>query len=503
MKGKIDKCKSSKENSDFYLQQKKFFKENDQADQFIGLINKIKVCHKCTKNSLSTQKYLINPFQEFEGKEYLLPYTTNYWSDICFHAPSDIVFLGQDWGGVNSVPNYIKNDRKETGNPTRKNLEAGIKRINCRERSFFINSALCLRDGTDTSKEHFDYKFISNCKEHILSHFEIIKPKIVVTIGEEVSKKYIDQYGKKSFSDVVSQPYWNKENKWFVFPIFHLGFSGQQNRRRYGKNGKFVSENYLYDFDLIKLLLISIYLVNNFNNNICIDGIKESLEKDLHEYKNDIRNIIELLQKDNFFENILIKNSYEEKVISIYKTIADKMVLSKPDFKMKITEKLSTTQKIVYDDKKVYWFINVGEYDNNTKEKVRFWENNKKYSFISFGHGGINLNLKNEIKKGHYAFVYVNKIGYVAYGEIIGEASELEGFQNKDGMRIEDMDLLNKSYLLEIEANCEYFIPVKWQQILDENNPVRYNEVHPFKQTFCRINDVNIKNNLIDAFNSK
>lgn len=504
----------NEENKKFFEEQQKFFTENNIPLELKNLINEISTCRKCTEKNDNHQKYLINPFQEFVGKEYFLPYTTNYWTDICFHNPADIVFIGQDWGGLKSAINYITKNREGCGNHTRKNLEAGVERIKCRNRSLYINSVMCLRDGSDTDKKCFDYEFILNCKNHVLEHLNIVKPKIIVTIGFDVTKTYLegnlDRKGNNvKFYDISSQPYWDSKYKWFIFPIYHLGSRGQANRKMYGSRGKYIPDNYLGDFDLIKLLLISIYITNCLqrykDNNVIWTDIENSLVQLLPEYTDEVNEKIAILKNANNIDGLHLKNKFEDIVLLIYNNSIKEYYDNYRNSK-KVNANLSKSKNLVFNKDKTYWFINVGEIDDSNQQ-VRCWEDNKKYGFVSFGHGGINLNLKDKIKPGDYVFIYINKIGYVGCGEVLDKAKEVDEFKNINGLGIYEMNMLvNKGYLIEKDdSKREYFVSIKWDKALDKKDPIWLGNNCNYRQTFCRFQKKSIAllERLIKEFNMK
>jgi uracil-DNA glycosylase family 4 len=474
-------------------------------------------CNNCGKNDTNKEKHLVNIFEKYKycqdciDSKYcidssgFLPITTNYWTDACCNVPADIVFMGQDWGGTDSVESYIFNDRNEGGNPTRDNLEAGIKKIGCREKSFFINSVLCLREGKDTEGNTFNPEFIECCKENIKKHMAIIKPKIIVTMGQEVSGKYIttDFCKGKKFGEIASKPYWNETLKCFIFPIFHLGSWGQKNRERYADKESYSYKDYLLDFDLMAYLLISYCVVELFRN-------KENTISDLNDLKGLLvkRVPVDNLLIDKFIENVknisdsldIFKTNKEDDKASRIKLIYEKLICNFV-FGNAVSNKLNSLKKY-----KTYWFINAGEIDNDIKKQVRFWKDNKNYGFVSFGHGGINLNLKSEIRSGDYAFIYISGKGYVGCGGILDTVNTYDNFITVGGKRLDKLYLSNQEYLKEEMDNpdmCEYFVSIKWDKALEKNNAIPYESGYSFPTTFCKINNSNIVKHLIEKFNSK
>lgn len=206
-------------------------------------------CDLCLKNSCKS-RYLVNPFQEYKEYSMLVePITTNYWSDTYPNLNADIMFIGQDWGSISHLEKYIMNGRKEIGNKTFDNIKEGIEYAGIQEKVILINSVMCLRKGEKISdNDDFDKSFISNCKKFLTKHIEIINPKVIVTLGQTVTRLFIPE---AKLSEVASTVIMT--NGRMICPIYHLGWKGQSNRR---KNSR-MSSDFKDDFIEIAQLIQS------------------------------------------------------------------------------------------------------------------------------------------------------------------------------------------------------------------------------------------------------
>ena len=81
----LEQIEIHNKNIKYEMDQFEFYESKELYNQFMVLNNNIKECRKCTKREESSEKYLINPFNEFKEEKYLLPFSTNYWTDLCFH----------------------------------------------------------------------------------------------------------------------------------------------------------------------------------------------------------------------------------------------------------------------------------------------------------------------------------------------------------------------------------------------------------------------------------
>lgn len=456
-------------NKEFEELRNEFYKKNNVLYIIQNLICDVKDCRECVRKDIGKGPYLVNPFQFFSTLKFLQPYTTNYWTDQCFSSCPDIVIMGQDWGNVMTVKDYDDKGRKEINNQTRENLEEGINRIKCKDRSIFINSVMCLREGKETGYEFFKDSFIDNCRGMILKHLKLLKPKIVVTMGEDVTERYLKSIvtDSESYSQIASKPYWDQGNNWFVFPIFHLGNYGIKNRQRYKAASDTVISDFLTDFDLIKWLLISYYFA---------ETVKDQKVKTKQECRYKLREKLSAfsIEIDLAFDYLGDKWNKKASVdISVSELCQDYYA--------------SFTKEFFYYE--THWFINVGEAEGNSEG--RNWDDNKKFGYISFGHGGINLNLKDQIKKGDYVFAYISGYGYVGFGQITSGPEKIGDFERRN-KNIKRSNIKNYDYLSEdkeTNEKCEYMTGVNWLKVYKREDAKKVENMFVSPSPFCKVSD--------------
>ena len=68
------------------------------------------------------------------------------------------------------------------------------------------------------SKDTCYFKCSNNCKEYLFKQLEIIKPKVILSLGNAATKSILDIKYKK-FSDIVGKEF--NVNGYRVIPIYH------------------------------------------------------------------------------------------------------------------------------------------------------------------------------------------------------------------------------------------------------------------------------------------
>ena len=161
--------------------------------KFYDFLVSLENCEKCT-NLDCKEKSLVNFYKEKE----LCVNIPSIWTDWLNRTESDIMIIGQDWGPYNDMKkfhNLIKEDKSnwkeiielEKSN-TKKMLEHYIKSSSNNKYSlddiFITNAIMCARQGNNYRGNNIDLKKSTmNCSEHLLKQIDIIKPKIILTLG--------------------------------------------------------------------------------------------------------------------------------------------------------------------------------------------------------------------------------------------------------------------------------------------------------------------------------
>ncbi len=214
----------------------------NRQEAYTALVAKRKSCGLCTFSGLT------NP-ASFDGldSDQIGP-----WSCWQGNLNAKIMVVGQDWGDVEYFK-ACKGDDKFSGNPTEANLRELLETFGIlieeygKEQEqvvFLTNMILCLKDGfRDTTQSHrglsapIENAWLSNCSENFFRPLvEIIQPKIIIALGERVSKTILDLYGlpySKSapLSQLMNGSPFKLTESTFFFPMYHCG-SGGVNRNR-------------------------------------------------------------------------------------------------------------------------------------------------------------------------------------------------------------------------------------------------------------------------------
>ena len=224
--------------------------------QFEDLINELGKCDKCI-NLKCKEKSLINIYQDYD-------FSTNIpsiWTDWFNRLDSKIMIVGQDWGPYddmkkfNNLLNKDKSNWKEIieleKSNTKKLLENYIKESSNRKYSlddiFITNAIMCARQGNSYRGNNIELKKSTiSCSKYLISQIEIIKPKVILTLGYyplmSLSKTLNFEINKtlketiKNYSEI-------KIDKFVIIPLYHpvAQIKKQEQLERYEKIWKYIN----------------------------------------------------------------------------------------------------------------------------------------------------------------------------------------------------------------------------------------------------------------------
>lgn len=149
------------------------------------------------------------------------------------------MIIGQDWGPYNDMKkfhNLLKDDKSnwkeiielEKSN-TKKMLEHYIKSSSNNKYSlddiFTTNAIMCARQGNNYRGNNIDLKKSTmNCSENLLKQIDIVKPKIILTLGYYPLKSLALIFNFKINSTLKSTieeyPEINVDN-YVIIPLYH------------------------------------------------------------------------------------------------------------------------------------------------------------------------------------------------------------------------------------------------------------------------------------------
>ena len=202
--------------------------------KFYDFIVSLENCEKCT-NFDCKEKSLINFYKEKE----LCINIPSIWTDWFNRIESDIMIIGQDWGPYNDMKkfhNLLKDDKSNwkeiielEKSKTKKMLEHYIKSSSNNKYSlddiFITNAIMCARQGNNYRGNNIDLKKSTmNCSKNLLKQIDIVKPKIILTLGyyplkslSLIFKFNIDSTLK---STIEKYPEINVDN-YVIIPLYH------------------------------------------------------------------------------------------------------------------------------------------------------------------------------------------------------------------------------------------------------------------------------------------
>lgn len=161
--------------------------------KFNSLIKELSVCNKCT-NMKCKNKSLINIYEDYD----FCINIPSIWTDWFNRLESDIMIIGQDWGPYRDMKSFHELLNKDKSNwkklieseksTTKKMLESFIiesSNNKCALDDIYItNAIMCARQGTHYRGDNIDLKKSTlNCSEYLLKQIQIVKPKVILTLG--------------------------------------------------------------------------------------------------------------------------------------------------------------------------------------------------------------------------------------------------------------------------------------------------------------------------------
>lgn len=117
------------------------------------------------------------------------------------------------------------------------------------------------------------------------------------------------------------------------------------------------------------------------------------------------------------------------------------------------------------------YYVSFGAWDG------RSWDDAVKYGYIAAGGGAWYSRTLDLLETGSRIWVNIPKAGYVGVGTVLGPRQRVSDFKvmtNRGAKPI--LDVVKYAKLLQRQERnadkCEYFVPVKWQQTVTEDNAI-------------------------------
>ena len=125
------------------------------------------------------------------------------WSRWQGNLNASLMVVGQDWGGVTY---FRSNDGQEGRSQTNDNLVKLIRGVGIsigaprssegRNAVFFTNAILCLKCGP--LQAPVQTRWFHNCSYFLKRQIEIVRPRVVVALGEKACRSILSTYGQKA-----------------------------------------------------------------------------------------------------------------------------------------------------------------------------------------------------------------------------------------------------------------------------------------------------------------
>ncbi len=220
-----------------------------RQEAYNALVAKRKTCRVCAQDLANpaclkgdgSDSGLVNPACFEDGiydSDHIGP-----WSCWQGNLNSKVLVVGQDWGDRAYFKKWQGLDQP-SGNPTNTNLQALLKQFGIsiqdpresQEQLIFLsNIILCLKDGG--MQAPIKDEWLSSCAvDFFCPLVKIIKPKIIIALGERLSKKILTLYGiphpkSAPLSQLMNGSPFKLTGSTYLFPVYHCG-AGGVNRNR-------------------------------------------------------------------------------------------------------------------------------------------------------------------------------------------------------------------------------------------------------------------------------
>lgn len=202
--------------------------------KFDNLIRELAECDKCT-NFKCSRKSLINIYNDYN-------FCTNIpsiWTDWFNRLNSEIMVIGQDWGPYRDMKKFHELLKKDKSNwkelmeseksNTKKMLENYIKESSDDKYSFdkiyITNAVMCARRGEDYRGNNIDLKKSTiNCSEYLFKQIEIVKPKVILTLGYYPLMSLSEIFNfkiAKTLKETISESPEIKMDDYVIIPLYH------------------------------------------------------------------------------------------------------------------------------------------------------------------------------------------------------------------------------------------------------------------------------------------
>lgn len=201
-------------------------------------------------------KSLINIYQNLDFSVNI----PSIWTDWFHRVDSSIMIIGQDWGPYQEMKtlhdklNYDKSNWKNLIESEKSNtkkllayyIEQSSQGTYTLDDLFVTNAILCARKGNSYRGDNIDLKKSTlNCSKYLLRQIEIVKPKVIVTLGYYPLLSLASIFGfpiSKTLKETIQSYPEIKVYDFVIIPVYHpvAQIKKEEQLKQYQKIWKYV-----------------------------------------------------------------------------------------------------------------------------------------------------------------------------------------------------------------------------------------------------------------------
>ena len=212
-------------------------------------------CNQCLSFP-NSNKSLINIYQNLDFSVNI----PSIWTDWFHRMDSSIMIIGQDWGPYKEMKtlhdklNYDKSNWKDLIESEKSNtkkllayyIEQSSQGTYTLDDLFVTNAILCARKGNSYRGDNIDLKKSTlNCSKYLLRQIEIVKPKVIVTLGYYPLLSLASIFGfpiSKTLKETIQCYPEIKVYDFVIIPVYHpvAQIKKEEQLKQYQKIWKYV-----------------------------------------------------------------------------------------------------------------------------------------------------------------------------------------------------------------------------------------------------------------------
>ena len=219
------------------------------------LFEELGICNQCPSFP-NLNKSLINIYQNLDFSVNI----PSIWTDWFHRMDSSIMIIGQDWGPYQEMKtlhdklNYDKSNWKDLIESEKSNtkkllayyIEQSSQGTYTLDDLFVTNAILCARKGNSYRGDNIDLKKSTlNCSKYLLRQIEIVKPKVIVTLGYYPLLSLASIFGfsiSKTLKETIQCYPEIKVYDFVIIPVYHpvAQIKKEEQLKQYQKIWKYV-----------------------------------------------------------------------------------------------------------------------------------------------------------------------------------------------------------------------------------------------------------------------